>query len=65
MVTGHLSWPLFSLLGASSGIGAATAVLYAKHGAKLVINGRNKEKIEKTTKLCKKQGIKKRNVRKV
>ena len=53
----------FSFPGASSGIGAASAVLYAKHGAKLVINGRNEEKLKKTASLCEEQGIQKENVR--
>ena len=38
--------------GASSGIGAATAVQFAKLGALLAITGRNVENLEKTAKQC-------------
>ena len=40
------------ILGASSGIDAATAVEFAKHGVKVAINGRNAENLEKTAKKC-------------
>jgi len=42
--------------GASSGIGAATAVQFAKLGALLAITGRNVENLEKTAKQCQEQG---------
>jgi len=41
--------------GASSGIGAATAVQFAKLGALLAITGRNVENLEKTAKQCQEQ----------
>lgn len=40
------------ITGASSGIGAATAIAFAKEGAKLAIIGRNKERLAKTAELC-------------
>ncbi|XP_071819077.1 3-oxoacyl-[acyl-carrier-protein] reductase FabG-like [Apostichopus japonicus] len=42
------------ITGASSGIGAATSVLFAKLGAKLTLTGRNVENLEKTKKECEK-----------
>lgn len=38
--------------GASSGIGAASAVLFAKHGAKLALIGRNEERLNATSDKC-------------
>lgn len=38
--------------GASSGIGAETAIQFAKQNAKLVLTGRNRENLEKTAKQC-------------
>ncbi|CAH1642549.1 unnamed protein product [Spodoptera littoralis] len=38
--------------GASSGIGAASAVLFAKHGAKLTLIGRNEQRLEAVAKKC-------------
>ena len=49
--------------GASSGIGAATAVAFAKHGVKLAINGRNAENLEKTAKKCYEVGLKETEVK--
>ncbi|XP_033113310.1 3-oxoacyl-[acyl-carrier-protein] reductase FabG-like [Anneissia japonica] len=46
------------ITGASSGIGAATSVLFAQLGAKLVLNGRRVENLEKTSKECEKHGAK-------
>ncbi|XP_014662159.1 PREDICTED: 3-oxoacyl-[acyl-carrier-protein] reductase FabG-like [Priapulus caudatus] len=40
------------ITGASSGIGAATAILFAKHGAKLSLTGRNLDNLNKTKKEC-------------
>ncbi|XP_040211815.1 3-oxoacyl-[acyl-carrier-protein] reductase FabG-like [Rana temporaria] len=39
--------------GASSGIGAGTAILFAGLGARLALNGRNQEKLQETAKTCK------------
>ena len=50
-------------LGASSGIGASTAVEFAKHGVKLAINGRNAENLEKTAKKCYDVGLKETEVK--
>ncbi len=38
--------------GASSGIGAATAVLFSKLGASLVLNGRNEKGLDETIGNC-------------
>ncbi|KAF9409782.1 hypothetical protein HW555_010947 [Spodoptera exigua] len=38
--------------GASSGIGAASAVLFAKHGAKLTLIGRHEQRLEAVAKKC-------------
>lgn len=38
--------------GASSGIGAATAIKFAQHGATLSLTGRNEENLKKTAKEC-------------
>ena len=44
---------LFSFhLGASSGIGAGTAVYFAKNGAKVAITGRNEENLKKIAQKC-------------
>lgn len=40
------------ITGASSGIGAATAVLFAKLGARLSLTGRNMENLEQVAKKC-------------
>ncbi|XP_071790795.1 3-oxoacyl-[acyl-carrier-protein] reductase FabG-like [Asterias amurensis] len=42
--------------GASSGIGWATSVLFAKLGAKLSVAGRNESNLDKVAKLCKENG---------
>ncbi|XP_073491130.1 3-oxoacyl-[acyl-carrier-protein] reductase FabG-like [Aquarana catesbeiana] len=38
--------------GASSGIGAGTAILFAGLGARLALNGRNQEKLQETAQSC-------------
>ncbi|KAM3916526.1 3-oxoacyl-[acyl-carrier-protein] reductase FabG-like [Leptodactylus fuscus] len=38
--------------GASSGIGAGTALLFARLGARLALNGRNEEKLKETAQRC-------------
>ncbi|CAH2308218.1 MGC79752 L homeolog [Pelobates cultripes] len=38
--------------GASSGIGAGTALLFARLGARLALNGRNEEKLKETANAC-------------
>ena len=40
------------ILGASSGIGAGTAILFSQLGAKLAITGRNEENLKKTVDQC-------------
>ena len=45
-------------LGASSGIGAATSVLFAKLGAVLTLSGRNEANLQKTAKECETHGVK-------
>jgi len=40
------------ITGASSGIGAATAVLFSKHGATLSLSGRNRDNLQRTADQC-------------
>ena len=44
------------ITGASSGIGAETALLFASYGAKLVILARNEAKLEEVALKCKENG---------
>lgn len=44
------------ITGASSGIGAATAVTFAKNGANVVLVGRNEQKLQKVKEECSKTG---------
>jgi short-subunit dehydrogenase len=44
------------ITGASSGIGRATALEFAKQGANLVLAARNQENLEETAKKCRKSG---------
>ena len=46
----------FLNLGASSGIGEAAAVDFAKQGAKVVLTGRNKERLSAAAKRCTDEG---------
>ena len=39
-------------VGSSSGIGAATSILFSKFGARVVLAGRNVAALEKTSKQC-------------
>lgn len=41
------------ITGASSGIGEALAIAFAKQGARIILSGRNKEKLEAVKKSCK------------
>ncbi len=41
------------ITGASSGIGAALAIAFAKQGARIILSGRNEEKLEAVKKRCK------------
>ena len=50
------------MIGASAGIGASTAVEFAKEGAKLSIKGRNAENLNKTGKKCEEAGLSKDDV---
>ena len=43
-------------IGASSGIGAATAQIFAKHGARLALHGRNAQRLEGVAKECREIG---------
>ena len=45
------------LVGASAGIGAETARLFAKHGAKLVLTGRDRERLRAVGEECKQLGL--------
>ncbi|XP_043932085.1 uncharacterized oxidoreductase TM_0325-like [Protopterus annectens] len=40
------------ITGASSGTGAATSILFAELGVKVVLNGRNVERLKETAKQC-------------
>ncbi|XP_078082838.1 3-oxoacyl-[acyl-carrier-protein] reductase FabG isoform X2 [Mustelus asterias] len=51
-----LSGKVALVTGASSGIGAGTAILFAKLGAKLALNGRNEENLTKVGKACEEAG---------
>ena len=53
---GRLEGKVAVITGASSGIGKATSLLFAKEGAKVIIAGRNKERLEETLNLIKKEG---------
>lgn len=47
-----LSGKVALITGASSGIGAATAILFSKLGATLSLTGRNMENLQKTASSC-------------
>lgn len=48
MRTGLLEGKVAIITGASGGIGRAAALLFAKHGARLVLNGRNEPRLAQT-----------------
>ena len=50
-------------LGASSGIGAGTAIHFAKNGAKVSITDRNEENLKKTAQKCEESSPTKEKVR--
>ncbi|XP_041354966.1 3-oxoacyl-[acyl-carrier-protein] reductase FabG-like [Gigantopelta aegis] len=61
MATGHtslgrLDGKIALVTGASSGIGAGTAILFAKLGARLAITGRNVDNLRKTALECQRHG---------
>ncbi|MEN1967904.1 SDR family oxidoreductase [Lentibacillus sp. N15] len=45
------------ITGAGSGIGRATAILFAKNGAALFLMSRDEEKLKETQKMCEKYGV--------
>lgn len=51
-MTTRLDGKVALITGASSGLGAATAVLFAKLGARLALTGRNEENLKKTFAQC-------------
>lgn len=53
---GRLNEKVAIITGATSGVGAATAIALAKERAKVVITGRNEENLANTAKACKEQG---------
>ncbi len=53
---GRLNGKVAVILGASSGIGKASAILFAKEGAKLAICARRMDKLEETVRLCREAG---------
>ncbi|CAG0919523.1 unnamed protein product [Notodromas monacha] len=50
------------ITGSSSGIGAGTAELFAKHGSKLVLTGRNTANLEEVAKKCIALGVNKSDI---
>ena len=49
-------------LGASSGIGAATAGQFARQGIRLSLHGRNVERLNDVKKQCMQEGLKEKDV---
>jgi len=52
MMASSLAGKVAVITGASSGIGAATAKLFAQRGARLVLTGRNRDNLEKVASAC-------------
>ena len=63
LINPSLKMFLFYSPGASSGIGAATAVEFAKLGIRLSIHGRNRDRLRDTQQRCIKQGLTEADVR--
>ncbi|XP_045195362.2 3-oxoacyl-[acyl-carrier-protein] reductase FabG-like [Mercenaria mercenaria] len=53
---GRLAGKVALITGASSGIGAGTAKMFSKLGAKLALSGRNEDNLKKTGDVCEKLG---------
>ena len=53
---GKLAGKVAIITGASSGIGAATAVLFSRLGANLALAGRNTDNLKRTAELCLESG---------
>ncbi|CAG2104421.1 unnamed protein product [Medioppia subpectinata] len=51
-ITYNFAGKVALITGSSSGIGAATAILFAKSGANVVITGRNAERVSEVAKQC-------------
>lgn len=62
LVMSDLKGKVALVTGASSGIGAGTAVHLASLGCKLSITGRNKENLEKVAEQCKAAGLEAQNI---
>ena len=58
----HAEKFLSFLKGSSVGIGAVTAVEFAKEGASVVLVGRNSGNLDKTAKQCQEAGLKQNQV---
>lgn len=52
-----MSSMIFFIIGASSGIGRATALLFAKHKYQLSLTGRNETALKDVARECIQQGI--------
>ena len=62
-ISGHAVFVLFCIKlyyfsGASSGIGAGTALELAKHGTRLVLTGRNRSALQAVADQCLQEGAK-------
>ena len=59
-----MKWLIFpnNNLGASSGIGRAIALVFARNGASLALMSRGLKGLEETLQICEKEGAKSQNV---